>query len=305
MANLFDARRYSYNRALPIDVPTPTAPPPEAKPTPAPAVPGGIPPPQANANPWNTRGDAEAWFRSRGGHELYGLFDQIYKRNPMAGRAFWDSVVGRGRGENDLQAATIHKMFGGDMNAYNDWRNQLHNSGQENQLGNFDLRTGKWNNGGITGDWGWDSVGVGAWDPNYLGLGLQSKQGVDPATGKPYYQAGQESWKNYSAGQYFDPQQGARYAPPDLQAKFVAGQVPGYNQQGQAINPPASPATPATNTPPPAVTAPPPAPAQNVAPATAVNPNVAAPSAANPFAGDQRRGGGYQFTSPGWRVNNR
>lgn len=235
--------------------PPPTTPPVaggvEPKPGTPPATPGAAALPWAtNSAPWVNRANAEGWFRTRGGHELYGLFRQIYDRNEMAGRAFWDSVVGRGRGENDLQAATIHKMFGGNMDDYNNWRNKLHHQGQESYLGNFDLSTGKWTNGGGLGgfnDFDWSSVGVGAWNPNYLQTGLQSKQGIDPATGKPYYYSGADSWKTYGAGQYFDPTRGASYAPPALQAQFAAGQVPGYNTNGTMINPPANntPASPA------------------------------------------------------------
>lgn len=273
-------RIYNYaatpgNPYAPPPEPNPTAPPPEPKP----GVPGGIPPPQPGAQPWNTRGDAEAWFRTRGGHELFNLFKQIYDRNPMAGRAFWSSVVGRGRGENDLQAATIHKMFGGDMDAYNNWLNELHHTGRESQLGNFDLRTGQWNNGGITDPWSWDSVGVGAWNPNYLQMGLQSLPGNDPKTGNPYYMAGADSWKTYSAGQYFDPTQGASYAPPALQAQFAAGQVPGYNQQGQAITTPQPPA--------------------NTAPTTV---NTSATSTSNPYA-NQTKNNPYTYRAPkGWNL---
>jgi hypothetical protein len=189
----------------------------------------------------------------------------------MAGRAFWDAVVGRGRGENDLQAATIHKMFGGDMNAYNNWRNQLHYSGQDNQLGSFDLMTGRWNNGGITDDWGWDSVGVGKWDPSYLSMGLQS------TPGNAY--AGAESWKTYGAGQYFDPTQGASYAPPALQAQFAAGQVPGYNQQGQMINPPQTQVSNPTPT------------------------GTTATSTANPYATQGAKNNPYTYRAPrGWNL---
>src|SRR5574343_197197 len=85
--------------------------PPEAPPAPVVPVPPvpGTPPAPTPPNPFGQ----ESWWKTRGGHELYNIFTKIEQENPMAAWAFWDAVVGTGRGMNDLQAGTIHKKFGG------------------------------------------------------------------------------------------------------------------------------------------------------------------------------------------------
>lgn len=298
--NYYDPRRYTYTPRTPSPAVTP--PPPVETPKP-----GGVVEPGPGTTPQNwmdylnqdfdatksiwgeagrdsyQRNRASEFFKTRGGHELYNWFKQIYDRNPMAGRAFWEQMVGSGRGQNDLQAATIHKMFGGDMNAYNTWRNELHHGGRENQLGNFNLVTGKWDNGGITDGWGWDSVGVGQWNPYYAQTGLQSLPG-NAADGTPNYMQGADSWRTYGAGQHFDPTVGAAYPGPGLQAQFAAGEVPGYDRTGRRIAPNISvpkvdvPGTrgPGTN-----------------APAVPVSPHAGGPSTTNPYATSS--GGTYRY----------
>jgi hypothetical protein len=233
------------------------------------------------------------WWRQRGGHELYDIFAKIEAQNPMAARAFWNSVVGRGRGENDLMAATIHKKFGGDMNAYNNWRNAAHHGGYEGYEGNFDLATGKWKGGSgynqqyladrgvnAAGDWAADWA-WGDYKKN-MQLGLQSTPGNE--------EAGAEAWKTYGAGAHFGLQ-GAQYPGVAEQANIAAtgtnpyagqynrvagGQRPGMEQgvKNPGINLGTTPAT-QPNIPVPNPT------------------NTGAPSAANPYQSSS--GGGYRF----------
>lgn len=166
----------------------------------------------ANQHPFQNQyraNRASDWFKTRGGHELYAMFKSIYDQNPMAGRAFWDSVVGRGQGQNDLMAATIHKMFGADMNAFNNWRNAPHYGGQEGQQGYFDLTSGQWKGGNN------QSFNFQNWNPYSMVTGLQS------TPGNAY--AGAESWKTYGAGSNFDPARGAMFPGVEDQASMAAG----------------------------------------------------------------------------------
>jgi hypothetical protein len=185
------------------------------------------------------RGQQEEWWKTRGGHELYDIFDRIDKENPMAARAFWDSVVGTGRGMNDLQAATIHKRFGGDMNAYNNWRNQYANNNLESYAGNFDLQNGRWTPGqGFNSDYVRDRTGMnvsGPWQAswnwgdyrNNLQTGLQSLPGQA--------EAGAESWNTYLGGADFS-NQGVHYGPTGA-SQSVKPNVAAIKGPGGAFSP--------------------------------------------------------------------
>lgn len=266
-------------------------------PAPAPVVPAPAPttPAPATVAPWMKQADAEGWWRQRGGHQLYDLFNKIYSENQLAGRAFWNAVVGRGRGENDLQAATIHKMFGGDMNAYNNWRNAAHQGGFEGMEGSFDLLTGKWNPGagfnsqylaerGVTSPGAWAYNGNWNDFKNTFGVGLQSTPGNE--------EAGAEAWKTYGYNPTFGPN-GVTYPSPYEQA--VGSGIIAPNPAITSPTPAAPRTTPNPYTlnqqrvvsPTPAITAP--APTPPTAPATPVNPYPTTP--VNPHGSPR----GYQY----------
>lgn len=281
---------------------------PYAPPTPPPETggvepkPGGVVPPGPNTTmaDWNAyinqgfdpstsiwgemgraaynRSRAEDFFRTRGGHELFGFFNNIYQKNPMAGRAFWNAVAGMGHGQNDLQTATIHRMFGGDMNAYNRWRNELMNTGQENRLGNFDLSTGKWWND-IDPSYQWDN-----WNPYFMLQGLQS------TPGNAY--AGTEAWQTYGANPQFTPQ-GVQYGQ-SLQANQIKPNPIG----GQPLlNPPSMAGSGQTSVP------------QSGGGNNPYVPTTTAPvetSPSNPYLPVRPTNKGYSFRpAAGWNVGSR
>ena len=257
-------RIYNYSGTPGIN-PAPVVPPPVAEaPTPAPAV-GDPFAAQRAAN------DARTWWKQRGGNELYDIFQKITAQNPLAGRAFWQSVLGMGHGENDLQAQTIHKMFGGDINAYNNWRNAAHHGGWEASEGNFDLVNGKWTAGpGYNQQYIKEKAGfdaTGDWTANWnwgdykknLGVGLQSLPG--------HAYDGVESWQTYTANPNFTPT-GVRYG-----AQYGGVPVPKQPARPGGTSIPTPTGVPTggpTSAPPPAVTAPPPT--TTTAPSTPVNP---------------------------------
>jgi hypothetical protein len=309
------ARTYNDNVWAASNTPPPavtTPAPTETPKAPAPAVPK----PQA--------GD---WWQTRGGHELYDIFARIEKENPMAAMAFWDAVVGSGRGQNDLQAATIHKKFGGDMNAYNNWRNTLHGNSLDSSIGNFDLKNGKWipgagfNSQYVKDRTGWD-VGNGwqsSWNwgdyQNNLKPGLQSTPGNE--------EAGSDSWKTYLYGARFTDK-GVEYPNPYTQAVGsgiiqpladpdahnnaltiwnrpkldpVAQRGPGTLNTGPVASY-ANPAAGAINAPPSGFTAPPPTAQDNSVPTTV---NTGAPTAANP-AGNKPGAKSYGYRNTWGQV---
>jgi hypothetical protein len=241
------------------------------------------------------RAKQEEWWKSRGGHELYDIFAKIEKENPLAARAFWSAVVGTGRGMNDLQAATIHKKFGGDMNAYNNWRNQAHHGGWEAYEGYFDLANGKWTPGAgynaqyIKDKTGWDVAGgwqaSPAWNwanyQNTLKTGLQSLPGHE--------EDGAESWNTYLHGAQFGPN-GVTY--PSVYEQAVGSgliqpprpsgpvpKLPARSGPGTTVNNPTPFATGTVaagpSSPPPAVNVPAPT---NTTPSTPVAPAIPTPT---------------------------
>jgi hypothetical protein len=210
----------------------------------------------------------EEWWRKRSGTELYDIFQKINAENPLAARAFWSSVVGRGHGENDLQATTIHKMFNGDLDAYNNWRNAAHHGGYEAYQGNFDLGTGKWTAGpgynqqymadrGINaaGDWA-SSWNWGDYQKN-LGLGLQSLPG--------HAYDGTAAWEEYNKQVGFG---GGAPASPVVAGLQRPGVIPGTKP-----NPIGGAPMPA-----PTISVPGPTVGPGSAPSTPVLPNVATPT---------------------------
>lgn len=292
MASYYDARRYSYTPVAPAPaVPRPNVPPPNPTPAPGPTTPTNWNEYLAQGfNPatsiWGEAGRdfymqnrAQEFFKTRGGHELYDIFRRIYDVNPLAGRAFWQKVVGMGHGQNDLQAATIHRMFGADMNAYNNWLNELHHAGREPYAGNFNLVTGTWGNGvedanmwnGINNSWNWNSLSQGAWNPYTMQTGLQSLPGHE--------YDGSEAWNTYSAGMHFGPR-GAQYPGVQEQSDLAAAGRSFEPYGGQHSAAGAAP-NPSGNIPVPKV----PVPGGGRTPVSnPVQPNVAAPSTTNPYA---------------------
>lgn len=112
-------------------------------------------------------GDANKWRTEKTGDELYNQFQSIYSQNPMAGRAFWEKVVGTGAGMNNLQEVTRKKMFGDNGDAFSNWQNLYHYNMLDSSAGDFDLANGKWIPGqAFNRDYVKDRVGwdvPGAW----------------------------------------------------------------------------------------------------------------------------------------------
>jgi hypothetical protein len=219
---------------------------------------------------------------------------------------------------NDLQAATIHKKFGGDMNAYNNWRNLYHGNSMDSYAGFFDLGSGKWTPGaGFNSQYvkdrlGWDVSG--AWQPsagwdwgnfqNTMQPGLQSTPGNAGA--------GAESWNTYGYGATFSPT-GVTY--PSVYDQAVGSGIiaptttdgprpfPTPRTGGTPTPNPtpfASPSGGAVSAPPSGFTAPPPTAAPNV-PVPTATPTVTrtgTPSTTNPYGGDA---GGYRYSPVGTR----
>lgn len=274
---------------------TPPRPNPEA---PAPAVPA----PAANSwetylnegfdpskSIWGANGKnayqanrARDFFKTRGGHELYGMFEKIHKENPWAARAFREAVMGGGRGENDFEAALIHKMFGGNMLAYNQYRNLAHSQGMEGRVGTWDLAKGTWTNG--TNSFGDTPYTYKDWNPYTMQKGLQSLPGHE--------EDGAESWATYGANpQFGQGYNGDAVTPPGQGANGIGIQKPGMIQGTKnPINRGGGTAAPAPIVPTPGPAAGPSAPPITVNPGT---------SAVNPTG----MTGGYRYQGPAGRVN--